>query len=102
MPTSSRLLAKRDELGLSNVVMLDMQSRDGCPAIWSATDASLIVLRDKPVFSTVIPSKMFETMAMAPPIVLGVAGESQEIVDGARAGLCIPPENAGALADADP
>ena len=95
-----RLLAKRDEMGLSNVVMLDMQSRDRMPAIWSATDVSLIVLRDKPVFRTVIPSKMFETMAMKTPIVLGVAGESQQMVEEAGAGLCIPPEDSRELADA--
>jgi len=95
-----RLLAKRDEMGLSNVVMLDLQSRDRMPAVWSATDASLIVLRDKPVFRTVIPSKMFETMAMKKPIILGVAGESQQMVETAGAGLWIPPEDARALADA--
>jgi len=95
-----RLLAKRDAMGLKNVVMLDLQSRDRMPAIWSATDASLIVLRDKPVFRTVIPSKMFETMAMKKPIILGVAGESRQMVENAGAGLCIPPEDSRALADA--
>jgi glycosyltransferase involved in cell wall biosynthesis len=95
-----RLLAKRDEMGLKNVVMLELQGRDRMPAIWSATDASLIVLRDKPVFRTVIPSKMFETMAMKKPIILGVAGESRQIVEEAGAGLCIPPEDSRALADA--
>jgi glycosyltransferase involved in cell wall biosynthesis len=95
-----RLLATRNEMQLTNVVMLDLQSRDRMPAIWSATDASLIVLRDKPVFRTVIPSKMFETMAMKKPIVLGVAGESQQILEEAGAGLCIRPEDAHALAEA--
>lgn len=95
-----RLLARRDEMGLKNVVMLDLQSRDRMPAVWSATDASLIVLRDKPVFRTVIPSKMFETMAMKKPIILGVAGESQQMVEEAGAGLCIPPEDSRALAEA--
>lgn len=95
-----RLLGKRDEMGLKNVVMLDLQSRGRMPAIWSATDASLIVLRDKPVFCTVIPSKMFETMAMKKPIILGVAGESRQMVESAEAGLCIPPEDYRALAEA--
>jgi glycosyltransferase involved in cell wall biosynthesis len=95
-----RLLAKRDAMGLKNVVMLDLQSRDRMPAIWSATDASLIVLRDKPVFRTVIPSKMFESMAMKKPIILGVAGESRQMVESADAGLCISPEDCRALADA--
>lgn len=95
-----RLLAKRDEMGLKNVVMLDLQSRDRMPAVWSATDASLIVLRDKPVFRTVIPSKMFETMAMKKPIILGVAGESRQMVESADLGLCIRPEDSRSLAEA--
>lgn len=95
-----RILAMRDALGLTNVVMLDQQSRDAMPKVWSATDVSLVILRDKPVFATVIPSKMFETMAMRRPIILGVAGESRQIVEQAGAGFCIPPENARSLADA--
>lgn len=94
-----RLLAMRDALGLTNVVMLDQQTRASMPMIWSVTDASLVILRDKPVFRTVIPSKIFEAMAMRRPIVLGVLGESRQIVENAGAGLCVPPEDAQSLAD---
>lgn len=94
------LLSIRSERNLTNVAMLDQQNRQLMPAVWSASDACLVVLRDKPVFRTVIPSKIFEIMAMRKPIILGVAGESQEIVQRAGAGLCVPPEDAQALADA--
>jgi glycosyltransferase involved in cell wall biosynthesis len=39
-------------------------------------------------------------MAMARPIILGVEGESREIVETGRCGLCIEPENADALVEA--
>jgi glycosyltransferase involved in cell wall biosynthesis len=94
------LLTMCAERDLKNVVMLDQQDRSRMPAIWAASDACLVVLRDKPVFRTVIPSKIFEIMAMRSPIILGVAGESQDIVQQAGAGLCVQPENAQALADA--
>jgi glycosyltransferase involved in cell wall biosynthesis len=52
------------------------------------------------LFLTVIPSKIFETMAMKKPIILGVRGESQDIVQSAGSGICIEPENAEQLAAA--
>jgi hypothetical protein len=49
----------------------------------------LIDWKDK----TVIPSKIFESMAMEKPIVLGVEGESAELVIASGGGVCIEPEN---------
>jgi glycosyltransferase involved in cell wall biosynthesis len=43
---------------------------------------------------------MFEAMGMERAIVLGVKGESEEILLASGAGLTIPPEDAAALADA--
>jgi glycosyltransferase involved in cell wall biosynthesis len=70
------------------------------PAIWGLSNASLVHLRKTPLFRTVIPSKIFESMALGVPILLGVEGEAAEIVGDASAGLLFEPENAGALADA--
>ena len=54
------------------------------PAVWSATDVSLILLRKRDTFTKVLPSKMFEAMAMTRPIVLGVEGEAKALLDGGR------------------
>jgi glycosyltransferase involved in cell wall biosynthesis len=43
---------------------------------------------------------LFEAMAMERPIILGVRGESAEILERAGAGIAITPEDAGALAGA--
>jgi glycosyltransferase involved in cell wall biosynthesis len=61
---------------------------------------SLVLLRNRPLFNSVLPSKIFEAMGMAKPIVLGVRGESQRLVEQSGAGICIEPENAGQLAAA--
>ncbi len=47
------------------------------PSLWAAIDASLILLKRHDLFKKVIPSKMFEAMAMRCPIILGVEGEAR-------------------------
>lgn len=94
------LEAERDARGLANVVMLGQRPRAEIPAIWRATDASLILLRRSDTFRKVLPSKMAEAMAMACPIVLGVEGEAQEMLERAGAGIAIVPQDADGLAAA--
>ncbi|MBN1268173.1 MAG: glycosyltransferase family 4 protein [Kiritimatiellae bacterium] len=84
-------------LGLDNVVFagrLDMQM---IPEVLSACDACLVHLKKQPLFTTVLPSKIFEAAAMGKPVVLGVEGEAAALVESAGAGLCIEPENEAAL-----
>ena len=68
------------------------------PALWQTADVSLVLLRDTPLFRTVIPSKIFESLAMQTPIVLGVAGESRQLIESSGAGVAITPGNAAELA----
>lgn len=95
-----RLLALKAELQLDNVVMLEHQRREAMPAIWSSIDVSLVVLKRSDMFQRVIPSKMFEAMAMERPIILGVDGEARRILETGDCGLFIEPENSEALAAA--
>jgi glycosyltransferase involved in cell wall biosynthesis len=95
-----RLVALREEMALENVVMLPQQPKSRMPELWAVSDASLVVLKQSPLFETVIPSKIFESMAMGKPIVLGVRGEASEIIAEGGAGIAIEPENATALAAA--
>jgi len=86
---------------LSNVVMIPRQAKENMPKIWSLCDVSLVSLKDTPLFSTVIPSKIFESMAMKLPIIISVPeGESTEIIRREKVGLVIPPENPNRLAEA--
>jgi glycosyltransferase involved in cell wall biosynthesis len=96
----ARLRARRDAMGLANVIMLDQQPRQRMPAIWGLANASIVHLRKTPLFRAVIPSKIFEAMAAGVPTLLGVEGEAAGIITDAGAGLLFEPENAGALAEA--
>ncbi len=94
------LEAQARSRGLSNVLFVGPVGKDEVVEYWRLADAALVLLLDRPVFRHVLPSKMFEAMATARPIVLGVLGESAELLEQAGAGVVIPPEDAAALAGA--
>lgn len=95
-----KLLKKKEELRLPNVRFIRKQPREAIPALLAAADVCLAPLRKREVFKTAIPSKMFEAMAAAKPVVLGVEGEAKEILTEARAGIPVLPEDPKALAEA--
>ena len=95
-----RLLKQKAVMGLTNVIMLSQQKKEKMPEILAASDACMVLLKKAELFKTVIPSKIFEAMAMERPIILGVEGESREIIEEGACGNCIEPENPQALADA--
>jgi glycosyltransferase involved in cell wall biosynthesis len=95
-----RLVAEVAARGLSNVVMLGQQPKSAMPGIWAASDAALVLLRRVDTFKTVIPSKMFEAMAMACPMIMGVEGEAKALMEAGGAGIAITPESATELAAA--
>jgi len=95
-----KLMARAKELGLANVRILGQLPSSEMPTVWGATDAGLILLRRNDLFKKVLPSKMFEAMAMECPIVLGVEGEAKELLYAAGAGIAIAPESAEELAAA--
>ena len=94
-----RLMQRRAELQLENVRMLDQQPKERMPFLWGLCDVSMVLLRKSDLFKTVIPSKIFESMGMRRPIILGVEGESAEIIAQAEAGFCIEPESGAQLAE---
>ena len=94
------LQADRAARKLENVAIIGQRPKSEMPGIWSATDASLILLKRSDAFKKVLPSKMMEAMAMQCPIILGVEGEARELLQEAKAGVAIAPENANELARA--
>ena len=88
----SRLEKIVSERGLENIVMIPRQPKDRMPQIWSLCDISLIHLKDAPLFRTVIPSKIFESMAMGLPIIMAVPiGEATDIVEEYKVGINVSP-----------
>lgn len=94
------LKRKAAEMGLANVTFWDQQPRTVVSKVLDASDVCLVLLKDKPLFKTVIPSKIFEFMGAGRPILTTVDGESRVIVEKAGAGVFVPAGDPRALADA--
>ena len=95
------LIADAARRELQNIVFLPMQPKDRMPDVWSLCDVALIHLKNDPAFSEVIPSKIFEAMAMGLPLLIAAPpGEATEIVTEEKAGLAVPAEDPSALAAA--
>jgi glycosyltransferase involved in cell wall biosynthesis len=94
------LVAEARRRGLTRVVFTGQVPRGEIPVLMKVADIALVLLKDSPLFRTVLPSKLFEAMAAGRPIVLGVDGEARRVLEEAGAGVAIPPESARALADA--
>lgn len=97
--SKAALLARAVELGLRNVTFVDSVPKADVVRYWSLLDVSIIHLRRTDLFKTVIPSKLFECMAMGIPVLHGVEGESAEIVEKEEVGLLFEPENPSSLCD---
>ena len=87
--------AKRREL--TNVVFTGRQPKSSMPDWINASDASLVHLKKTELFTTVMPSKIFESAGCKKPIIMGVDGYAKKLVLDAKAGLDMTPENAGSL-----
>lgn len=92
------LLKLASELELKNVIFIDSVSKAEVPQYWALLDVSIIHLKRDPVFTTVIPSKLFECMAMGLPVLHGVEGESADIVRREGVGETFAPQNPAELA----
>lgn len=91
------LLENAARRGLTNVTFVDSVSKDDVARYWSILDVSIIHLKNTDLFTSVIPSKLFECMGMGLPVLHGVAGESAGIVRDADVGIVFESENAEEL-----
>ncbi|MBN1588209.1 MAG: glycosyltransferase family 4 protein [Pirellulales bacterium] len=94
------LEAEARRRGLDNLLFHDFVPHEEVISYLGALDATIVHLRPHPLFKTVIPSKIFESMAMGVPMIYAVEGHSAEIVEKAGAGICIPSGDPEAMAHA--
>src|SRR5205807_4226525 len=86
--------------GLKNVRFIGQQPRMNIPAYIGASDACVVLLKKNDIFKTVIPTKMLEFMSCARPVILAVDGQARKILEDARAGIFVEPENSEQIANA--
>lgn len=96
----ARLEARLSRLPSSNVRLLPRQPKERVSALWGACDVTLITLTDRPLFSGVVPSKLFEAMGHGVPVVMSVPeGEATALVRREGCGVVVPVADARALAE---
>ena len=99
--TKAGLMEKARERHLHNVTFLDAQPHERMPLLLNAADVCPIPIRKVPIAEITLPAKMFEIMACARPILLGLDGEARKLVEqDAGAALYVEPENVDALLSA--
>ncbi len=94
------LVERAAALGLENVTFLPGQAKASMPEWYATADIALVPLRNIPLFETFIPSKMFEILACARPIVGSVRGEARAILTRSGGALVVDPEDGPAVAAA--
>lgn len=94
-----KLIRIKTQQKISNILFLDRQPREKIPQLISESDACLVSLRKDAFFSYALPSKLFEIMGCARPIILSANGDSRDLVQRADCGIWVEPENPAALAN---
>lgn len=97
-PEKSRLMEMKTGLKLENVFFFEHVSKFKMPNILLDCDASIVPLKKLDIFKGAIPSKIFESLAMEIPVILGVDGEARNIfVEQGRCACYFEPENVKGL-----
>lgn len=96
----ARLMARAAALELSNVRFLPEVPLSEVPPYLTMSDALLVPLSRDPVFDTFIPSKLYDFLACARPVILMVSGEAREVIEASGGGISVAPEDAAGLAKA--
>jgi glycosyltransferase involved in cell wall biosynthesis len=95
-----RLQARAKTESLGNVRFLGVLPRDAMSEVYATSDLCLVPLRKTELFQTVLPSKIFEILGMARPLLLSVDGEARALVEASGGGVFVPPEDVPAMAAA--
>lgn len=100
-PEKEKLEKLIQEKKLKNVHLFTSVPRNVLLAIIQKCQASIVPLRDIPLFHGAIPSKIFEPLALGVPVLLGVKGEAYDLFcEQNRAALFFEPEDIHSLTKA--
>ncbi|WP_247001682.1 glycosyltransferase family 4 protein [Halosolutus gelatinilyticus] len=97
---ADRLQREASERNLDNVLFIGRRPKREVPDFLRVTDVSVVHLKDRSLFRSAIPSKIFESLASGTPIALGVRGEAERIIEDSDTGIVFKPEDGEELAAA--
>lgn len=98
-PVKAHLIRLARAYALKNLIFHAQVPLEQIAPYLNMSDILLVPLKNDEVFNSFIPSKMFDFMACAKPVLLSVPGEAKAILEKARAGLSIKPGDPRALAE---
>lgn len=87
------LVGKATEYGLKNIQFIDSQPKGQMADFVNASDVCTAVLKKADTFKTVYPNKVFDYMSCAKPVIIAIDGVARRLIEGARAGIYVEPEN---------
>lgn len=99
-PMKDLLITEAEERGIANVSFHPQLPLEDIPPVLAASDALLVPLSAHPTFAGFVPSKLIDFMAAGRPVILSAVGEAARILERARAGIAVAPEDPDALANA--
>jgi len=88
------------QLNLKNITFLPFVSKSEISKYINLSDVALVNLKRSETFKTVIPSKIFENIALYKPILLGVEGEAKDLIEHYNVGVCYIPESQSSFIEA--
>jgi glycosyltransferase involved in cell wall biosynthesis len=99
-PQKATLMEMARAMDLSNVRFHPAVPEAELPAYIALADVGLDTRRRIGISHGTLPVKMFSYMACARPVVLSIDGEAVGLLKRAQAGVAVPPESPGELAQA--
>lgn len=97
-PEREQIQCELDRRGLPNVSFTGWLDREQMPAMVASFDVGFVPL--KYFIPGALPSKIYETMACETPVLLACkGGDPQELLERARAGVCVDYDDADTIAE---
>ncbi len=85
---------------LDNLLFIPPVPKSRMAEVLAASDACIAILKPLDLYKTTYPNKVFDYMAASRPVVLAIDGVIRAVVEGAGAGISVPPGDSHALAKA--
>ena len=86
-----------EKLGLKNIRFVPIQPKEKIPILLSAADILFVHLDPAPHRMGTIPAKILAYMSMGKPLIVGVLGETTNIIKESQSGILIKPRDNEAI-----
>jgi colanic acid biosynthesis glycosyl transferase WcaI len=99
-PEKARLRQAAEDRGLANVRFTDARPVSEMPVLFSEARAAVASLRDRPIFHSARPARIFPALACGTPVIFSGVGEAVRLIEQNGCGLVVAPEHPNELAAA--